>query len=177
MQILADAGSMHEASVSIFPSITPPVTSSIVTGCYPSEHGIEGAAWFQAPSGEIAYYGDDFWVIAREGPAAFARDVLLRLNGEHLKAPTLFELVEADGKRTASRNYLVYRAASAPAARAASLGHVARYAQRGDGIWPSCLHLGSLIADRSPGARRRRPAATCCTASDSMTTARRTPGV
>jgi len=40
MQKLAEAGVMHQSSVSIFPSITPAATSTIITGAYPAEHGI-----------------------------------------------------------------------------------------------------------------------------------------
>ncbi len=43
LQRLAEAGRMHESSVSIFPSITPAASSTIATGCYPAEHGIAGA--------------------------------------------------------------------------------------------------------------------------------------
>jgi predicted AlkP superfamily pyrophosphatase or phosphodiesterase len=66
LQRLADAGTMHQASVSIFPSITPAATTTIVTGAYPAEHGIAGASWYDQDRQEVAYYGDDFWVIARE---------------------------------------------------------------------------------------------------------------
>jgi hypothetical protein len=157
MQALAEAGIMHDASVSIFPSITPAATSSIVTGCYPSEHGIEGAAWFQAPNGEIAYYGDDFWVIAREGPGAFVRDFLLRLNGEHLKSPTLFDLVEAEGKRAASLNYLVYRGPHPHRLRVPRVLAMLPGMSRTETVHgPSCLHLGTLIDDRPRRARKRR---------------------
>src|SRR5688572_692078 len=100
---------MHQSSVTIFPSITPAATSSIITGCYPAEHGIAGASWFDEARGEVAYFGDDFWVIAKEGFGAFLRDFLVRLNGDRLKAPTLFELVEQQGRAAASLNYLVYR--------------------------------------------------------------------
>ena len=106
---LAEAGTLHASSASIFPSITPAATASIVTGGYPSEHGIEGAAWLKDAGGEVAYYGDDFWVVAREGLGAFLRDFLVHLNGDRLRAPTLFELVEEAGRKAASLNYLVYR--------------------------------------------------------------------
>ena len=85
---------MHEASVSIFPSITPAATSTIATGAYPVEHGIAGASWYDQARDEVAYYGDDFWVIAREGFGNFINDFLLRLNGDRLKAPTLENLIE-----------------------------------------------------------------------------------
>lgn len=106
---LADAGEMHQECVTIFPSITPAATTSIITGTYPFEHGIAGASWFDEARNEIAYYGDDFWVIAREGFGHFLRDFLVRLNGDRLKAPTLFETVERAGRRAACLNYLVHR--------------------------------------------------------------------
>ena len=108
-QQLADAGMMHEASVSIFPSITPAATTSIITGAYPEEHGIAGASWYDEQREEIAYYGDDFWVIAREGFGHFINDFLLRLNGDRLRAPTMFEMVERAGRTAACLNYLVFR--------------------------------------------------------------------
>ncbi len=109
MHKLLQAGCMHEQSSTIFPSITPAATAAIVTGSYPAENGISGAAWYDEVSQEIAYYGDDFWVVAREGFRAFLRDFLVRLNGDRLTAPTLFELVEQAGKRAASLNYLVFK--------------------------------------------------------------------
>jgi predicted AlkP superfamily pyrophosphatase or phosphodiesterase len=156
MQRLAEAGCMHEASVSIFPSITPAATSSIITGCYPSEHGIEGAAWFQATSGEIAYYGDDLWVIGREGVGAFIDDFLLRLNGDHLRAPTLFELVERAGRQAASLNYLVYRGLHPHRLRVPRVLAMLPGVQRTHLVnGPSQLYLGTL-ADAPPGRRRKR---------------------
>jgi hypothetical protein len=106
---LTAVGAMNEASASIFPSITPAATASIVTGAYPAEHGIAGASWFDKRRGEVEYYGDDFWVIAREGLGHFIRDFLLRLNGERLRAPTLFEMVERSGRTAACLNYLVFK--------------------------------------------------------------------
>ena len=109
LQQLAEAGAMHEGSITIFPSITPAATTSIATGAYPAEHGIAGASWYDQEREEVAYYGDDFWVIAREGFGRFVRDFLLRLNGDRLLAPTLFEMVERAGRSAACLNYLVFR--------------------------------------------------------------------
>lgn len=106
---LAKAGCMHEASASIFPSITPAATTAIITGAYPAENGIAGAAWYDEASRDVAYYGDDFWVIVREGFRAFLRDFLVRLNGDRVTAPTLFELVEQAGRHAASVNYLIFK--------------------------------------------------------------------
>ena len=109
LQRLAAAGAMHEASTSIFPSITPAATTTIITGCYPAGHGIAGASWYEESRNEVVYYGDDFWVIAREGFGHFLRDFLVRLNGDRLKAPTLFQTVERAGLRAACLNYLVFK--------------------------------------------------------------------
>src|SRR5687768_10738797 len=57
---LVEAGTMHQASVTIFPSITPAATTAIVTGAYPAGNGIAGASWYDAAREEVAYYGDDF---------------------------------------------------------------------------------------------------------------------
>jgi hypothetical protein len=108
-QALLERGAMHESSASIFPSITPAATSAIATGAYPSEHGIAGASWFDSMRQEVAYYGDDFWVIAREGLRRFLEDFLVRLNGDRLKAPTMFQMIERTGRRAACLNYLVFK--------------------------------------------------------------------
>src|SRR5918992_1216164 len=104
LRLLADAGTMHQSSVSIFPSITPAATTSIVTGSYPAEHGIAGASWFDEHREEVAYYGDDFWVIARQGFRTFINDFLLRLNGDRLRGPTrgVSQLPRLQGRSAAS---------------------------------------------------------------------------
>ena len=109
MRRLSEAGAMHPASVTMFPSITPAATSTIITGAYPAEHGIAGAAWFDTAKQEVAYYGDDFWIIIREGFGQFINDFLLRLNGDRMRAPTLFEMVERAGRKAACLNYLVFK--------------------------------------------------------------------
>jgi hypothetical protein len=155
MQRLADAGAMHESSVTIFPSITPAATTSILTGCYPAEHGIAGASWFDQARQEIAYYGDDFWVIAREGFGDFIRDFLLRLNGDRLRAPTLFEMIERSGRRAACLNYLVFRGivphkVRIPGLIAALPGVPLSETVEG----PSTLYLGDFVGTPSPRGRR-----------------------
>ena len=152
---LVEAGAMHEASASIFPSITPAATSSIITGTYPSEHGIAGASWFDEQRQEVAYYGDDFWVIAREGFGAFIRDFLLRLNGDRLRAPTLFEMVERSGRTAACLNYLVFRGnyphrANIPKVVAALPG--VPLAETIEG--PSVLCLGDFVGTPTPHGRK-----------------------
>lgn len=154
LQQLARAGRMHEASVSIFPSITPAATSSIITGCYPAQHGIAGASWYDEASEEVAYYGDDFWVIAREGFGPFVRDFLLRLNGDRLKAPTLFQSAERAGLKATCLNYLVFKGdhrheVDVPAWLSMLPGVSPREVVQG----PSVLALGDFVVTPSPRGR------------------------
>ena len=152
---LADAGEMHQESTTIFPSITPAATTSIVTGCYPAEHGITGASWLDESRDEVAYYGDDFWVIVREGLGAFVHDFLVRLNGDRLAAPTLFDLTERAGRSAASLNYLVYHGPvphEAQVPRLLSILPGVRRTETVDG--PSLLCLGDFVRCRE---LRRKP--------------------
>jgi hypothetical protein len=151
MRRLAELGAMHQRSASIFPSITPAATSTIITGAYPAEHGIAGASWFDAAREEIAYYGDDFWVIAREGFGQFINDFLLRLNGGRMRAPTLFEMIERTGRTAACLNYLVFKGTVAhkvnlPKLMAALPG--VPFTETVDG--PSTLCLGDFVGTRTP---------------------------
>jgi predicted AlkP superfamily pyrophosphatase or phosphodiesterase len=83
MQRLAEVGCLHE-SVTMFPSITPAATASIITGQYPARSGIVGASWYDEAEQNVAYFGDDFWVVAREGFRRFLDDFLVGLNGDRL---------------------------------------------------------------------------------------------
>lgn len=109
LQRLVERGQYHGACTTIFPSITPAATTSIITGEYPASSGIVGASWFEAETGNVAYFGDDFWIIAREGFRSFLDDFLIGLNGDRLAAPTLFEIVERAGLRAACLNYLIFK--------------------------------------------------------------------
>lgn len=149
---------MHQASVSIFPSITPAATAAIITGAYPAENGIVGAAWFDKSAGQVAYYGDDMWVAAREGFGTFLRDFLVRLNGDRLRVPTLFERVEASGRRAACFNYLVYRGreehrVDIPWLLSVLPGAPLTEVVRG----PSTLYLGDFVTDGRERPRIRAP--------------------
>jgi hypothetical protein len=151
MRRLAEAGDMHTQSVTIFPSITPAATASIITGAYPCEHGIAGASWFDSARDEVAYYGDDFWVIAREGFGHFVNDFLLRLNGDRMRAPTLFEMVERTGRSAACLNYLVFKGnalhkVNLPGLMAALPG--VPFTETVEG--PSLLCLGDFVGSRTP---------------------------
>ena len=51
---LTAGGRLALDCVSIFPSITPAATASIVTGQYPAGHGISGMSWWNPNTGEVS---------------------------------------------------------------------------------------------------------------------------
>ncbi len=110
LSALAQRGVLREESTAIFPSITPAATSTIVTGAYPVGHNIMGFHWYDEESEEEVYYGDDFWVVARQGFGEFFRDCVSRLNNSRMKAETIFQQVEQAGGRSASLNFLMFHA-------------------------------------------------------------------
>ena len=155
LQHLAEAGAMHEGSVSIFPSITPAATASIATGAYPAEHGIAGASWYDAAREEIAYYGDDFWVIAREGFGSFINDFLLRLNGDRLKAPTMFQMMERAGRNAASLNYLVFKGDRLHDVRVPGIIAAVPGVPFSEGVQgPAMLALGDFVGPRRESGKK-----------------------
>lgn len=107
LKALAGHGVLKEC-LSIFPSITPAATSSIITGTYPQDHGVIGAYWYDAEQRNIAYYGDDIWVILRHGIGEFFEDFLIKLNHQRLSAETLFETIEDSGLKAACLNFFIY---------------------------------------------------------------------
>ena len=156
---------------SIFPSITPAATSSIITGAYPAEHGIAGASWYDSARKEVAYYGDDFWVIAREGFGDFLSDFLLRLNGDRLKAPTLFEMIERAGRRAACLNYLVFKGDSRHTVNMPGCSRrcrACRSRRRVDG--PSILCLGDFVAPTCRRGQKLDEEGRACSTASAWTT-------
>lgn len=109
MAALARAGALHPACISMFPSITPAATATLLTGAYPYRHGIAGASWYDDEEQRVIYYSTDIWTILREGMGNFFEDFLFQLNHRRLKVPTLFERVERAGHPAASINNLLYR--------------------------------------------------------------------
>lgn len=108
LRAIADRG-VRRDSTAVFPSVTPAATASLVTGEYPATHGIAGAHWIDEEAESVAYYGDDLWVILREGIDDFLNDFLVTLNYERLLVPGVFREVERSGRTAACINYLWFR--------------------------------------------------------------------
>jgi len=110
IQKLVDQGNLSPECTSIFPSITPAATCSIVTGAYPFEHGISGAYWYDIDHDEVAYFGSDLPAIMKEGMEHYINDFQIKLNVDRLRVPTLFERIEQHGALSdAVVNFMWYR--------------------------------------------------------------------
>ncbi len=148
LQALAQAGTLQPC-LSVFPSITPAATSSIVTGCYPRDHGVLGAYWYDPVENEVVYYSDDFLVILNQGVDSFFDDLLIKLNHQRLQADTLYQVVERAGYQAACLNYLIYRGdtpheANVPLPVSLIPGVPTVQTIKG----PSILYLGDLVTTR-----------------------------
>jgi len=94
-------------------------------------------------------------VIAKEGFGHFVHDFLVRLNGDRLLAPTLFELAEGAGRRGASLNYLVHRGPVVHEAKVPWLLSMLPGVPRRERVHgPSLLCLGDFVVCRD---LRRKP--------------------
>ncbi|MEZ6046424.1 MAG: alkaline phosphatase family protein [Planctomycetaceae bacterium] len=107
---LSELGQFRSNCISIFPSITPAATCSLVTGAYPVDHNIAGAYWYDTQNEEVAYFGADLPAIINEGIDHYLEDFQTRLNAERLKYPTIFEQIEQHGNLTdAVINFMWYK--------------------------------------------------------------------
>lgn len=109
LEALSQVAQYSGDCISIFPSITPAATSSIITGNYPCQHTIAGNYWYDPDADRVDYFGGDIPIILEQGIGRFFRDFLHRMNHERLKSTTLFQHAQRAGLTTASVNYLIYR--------------------------------------------------------------------
>lgn len=105
---LGERGHLQWNCTSVFPSITPAATASIITGCYPGDHGVTGAYFYDRQDRRVFYFGADVPIIWREGFDKFFEDFVVGLNETRLQCPTLFDWLSRHGRTAASLNYLVF---------------------------------------------------------------------
>ncbi len=97
--------------ISSFPSLTPVATSMIVTGTGPDRHGVPSMHWYKRDERRYVDYGISFPAARRSGLISVLKDLVYRINEEHLSAstPTFFESLERAGIRCACTTYMIYR--------------------------------------------------------------------
>ena len=114
LRFLAKHGTYMERVVSSFPTMTPVATSSMITGTWPNQHGVPGFIWYNEEIRKIVDYGATWQSVLKIGPEKILRNILIRLNEEHLnpKIPTLYEALEVGGYSTGCVNFFMHRAAT-----------------------------------------------------------------
>lgn len=97
--------------ISSFPSLTPVATSTIVTGTTPDQHQVPSMHWYKRDERRYVDYGISFSAARRSGVINVLKDLVYRINEEHLSAntPTFFESLEGAGVRCACTTYMIYR--------------------------------------------------------------------
>jgi len=112
LRFLAKHGTYIDRVISSFPTMTPVATSSMITGSWPDRHGVPGFIWYNEEIRKIVDYGATPQSILKIGPGKVFRNLLIRLNEEHLNpnVPTLYEKLEARGYSTGNVNFFMHRA-------------------------------------------------------------------
>gem|GEM_PF-1606988 len=109
---LLRAGFLDPACISTFPTVTPTALSTLVTGTPPQRHGVQGIMWYSRDEDRFVHYWPSPQSLWQGTLPRVLRDVLVDLNGAHLResTPTLFELLEAEGLAVGCVNFPVSRA-------------------------------------------------------------------
>lgn len=94
-RLLADATEYTNART-VFPSVTLPANASLITGRFPSEHGIPGNHWFNPEAGEEVDYMTPLSMACVYGFTLFdGRQCAGGLANSHLRVPTVYETLTA----------------------------------------------------------------------------------
>lgn len=111
-RFLVKHGTYIDRVTSSFPTMTPVATSSMITGTWPNQHGVPGFIWYNEEIRKIVDYGATWQSILKIGLEKVLRNLLLKLNGNHLNpnTPTLYEELEAGGFSTGNINFFMHRA-------------------------------------------------------------------
>lgn len=148
---IGECGGVCECTA-VFPSITPAATASLATGHYPSGHGITGNFWYDREQSDVAYFGDDVWVIMERGFGVFFRDFLLRLNEERLATPTVFDWLGETGRGAACLNFMWYHGPFPHEVNAPLMVELLSAGQFPEQVnGPELLYLGDFVSFRSVG--------------------------
>jgi predicted AlkP superfamily pyrophosphatase or phosphodiesterase len=113
LRFLAKYGTYFERVVSSFPTMTPVATSSMITGAWPDQHNVPGFIWYNDEIKKIVNYGATRKSVWNMGTETVLRNLIKRLNEEHLnpETPTIFETLEANGYTAGNINFFMHRAA------------------------------------------------------------------
>ncbi|OEF97031.1 alkaline phosphatase family protein [Desulfuribacillus alkaliarsenatis] len=108
---IAKSGSFIKEGVTVFPTMSCSIDTSLVTGVFPDKHKIPGLVWYEANENRVVNYGSSFGTVWRLGFKQVLEDILYKLNKEHMsaKVETIFENLERKGRTVANINIAAYR--------------------------------------------------------------------
>ena len=111
LRFLAKHGTYLDRVVSSFPTMTPVATSSMITGTWPDQHRVPGFIWYNEEIRKIVDYGATRHGVLKIGTEKVLRNLLIKLNEEHLSTatPTLYEELEARGYSAGNVNFFMHR--------------------------------------------------------------------
>ncbi len=142
--------------VAAFPSVTPVCAASIVTGVWQDRHEIPGMCWYHRGEQRYIEYGSSFRASQRVGLTRQLTDTVYNMNGAHLsrRTPTVFELLDDAGVRTAGTTYLMYRGRHRHEPRRDSaLTRIASTVLRNPVMGPRELFYADIFASRRTDCR------------------------
>jgi predicted AlkP superfamily pyrophosphatase or phosphodiesterase len=148
LQFLKERGRYWSNCVTVFPTMTASVDSSLLTGVYPDVHRIPGLVWYDPEEKEIINYVNGWKCVRKLGLSKCAQNVLYNLNEKHLskQVTTLFEELADRGRTSASINAIVHRGRKKHHIRPTFLINLATgFRFRDDISGPDILTLGSMV--------------------------------
>ncbi len=157
LRFLIERGRYWPNCVTVFPTMTASVDSSLVTGVYPDRHRIPGLIWYHPEEQSIVNYINGWKCILKLGLSDCVKHVLYNLNEKHLskQVTTVFEDLAAKGKTSASINAIVHRGTKKHRVKPPFLVELAtKFQSYPDVSGPDVLTLGSMVesevTDRIP---------------------------
>lgn len=147
-QFLKDRGRYWSNCVTVFPTMTASVDSSLLTGVYPNEHKIPGLVWYDPEEKAIVNYINGVQCVQKLGVAKCAQNVIYNLNEKHLSknVTTLFEELAIRGKTAASINAVVHRGFKKHRVHLPFLLHLAtKFGSIEEISGPEVLTMGAMV--------------------------------
>ncbi|HBI05349.1 MAG TPA: antitoxin, partial [Paenibacillaceae bacterium] len=148
LNFLIERGKFWPDCVTVFPTMTASVDSSLLTGVYPDRHKVPGLVWYDPEKKEIINYINGLSTVWKLGIGKCARNVITNLNEVHLskEVTTLFEELADRGKTSASINAIIHRGHKKHRVKLPFLLQVAtRFQSYEDISGPEVLTLGALL--------------------------------
>lgn len=151
LQFLKERGRYWPNCVTVFPTMTASVDSSLVTGAYPDAHRVPGLIWYDPETRSIINYINGWKCMMKLGIYNCARNVLCLLNEKHLskQVTTLFEDLARMGRTSASINAVVHRGTHKHRIQMPRLADLATgFRLHEDVSGPDVMTMGAMIANR-----------------------------